>query len=114
MFERLDPLATDDWRLSIATWTLVLFAVTGGLVALAQWGVLPRRSLVVGAPAIVVTLLVDTFLYNEYLIDTGPGFWAILYGALFVQSAMVSALTIWTLRVASRWRRRRTESDSRE
>ncbi|WP_224267854.1 hypothetical protein [Haloprofundus salinisoli] len=72
--------------------TLAVFAVTGVVVALAEWGVLPRDVTMVGAPAIIATLLVDTFLYNEFLVSTGDGIWLLVYGFLFLQSAVVAAL----------------------
>ncbi|WP_224333616.1 hypothetical protein [Haloprofundus halobius] len=82
--------------------TLAVFAVTGVVVALAEWGVLPRDVMVVGAPAIIATLLVDTFLYNEFLVRTGDGIWLLVYGFLFVQSVVVAAVV--TKLVSLNWR----------
>jgi hypothetical protein len=79
--------------------SLAVFAATGTAVALAEWGLVPREVLLVGAPAIVATLLVDTFLYNEFLVDTGPGFWLLLYVFLFVQSLVVGAAVTWVARL---------------
>ncbi|MFC6723103.1 hypothetical protein ACFQE1_01585 [Halobium palmae] len=72
--------------------TLSIFAITGVLVAFAEWGVLSREVLVVGVPAIIATLLVDTFLFNEFLIRTGPWLWLILYVFLYFQSIIVATL----------------------
>jgi len=69
--------------------TLAVFAVTGAALALAEWGVLPREALLVGAPAIAATLLLDTFLYNEFLISTGDWIWAEVFVFLYVQAAVV-------------------------
>ena len=77
--------------------TLAVFAVTGAAVALAEWGVLPREALLVGAPAIAATLLLDTFLYNEFLISTGAGIWVEIYAFLYVQAVVVGA-TVTVLR----------------
>jgi hypothetical protein len=85
-------LSADGW-IGASLWRLTLwvFVLTGGVVALVEWDLFFREALLVGAPAIVATLLVDTFLYNEFLIRTGSGFWLILYAFLFVQSAVVAA-----------------------
>lgn len=74
----------------------------GTVVGLAEVGLLFREALMVGAPAVIATLLVDTFLYNEFLIRTGPGFWVILYGFLFVQSGIVAAGIVPLVRYMSR------------
>lgn len=72
--------------------TLGAFALTGVIVALSEWGVLPREALLVGAPAIVAALLLDTFLYNEFLIAGGPpAIWVEIYAFLYVQAAVVGA-----------------------
>jgi hypothetical protein len=76
--------------------TLGVFAVTGALVALSEWGVLPRQALLVGAPAIVAALLLDTFLYNEFLIGAGRAtqwLWVEIYAFLYVQAVVVGAVT---------------------
>ncbi|MFW5940014.1 MAG: hypothetical protein ACOCQU_06165 [Halolamina sp.] len=72
--------------------TLGAFAVLGAVVALAEWGVLPRQTLVVGAPALIVALLLDTFLYNEFLIRTGAGIWLAIYAFLYVEAVAVGAV----------------------
>jgi hypothetical protein len=82
--------------------TVVVFLITGTVVGLAELGVLFREALMVGAPAVIGTLLVDTFLYNEFLIRTGRGFWVILYGFLFVQSGLVAASIVSLVRYVSR------------
>jgi len=82
--------------------TAVVFLLTGTLVGLVELGVLLREALMVGAPAVIATLLVDTFLYNEFLIRTGQGFWVILYGFLFVQSGLVAAGIVALVRYLSR------------
>lgn len=82
--------------------TAVVFLLTGTVVGLAELGLLFREALMVGAPAVVATLLVDTFLYNEFLLRTGPGFWIILYGFLFVQSGIVAAGIVSLARYVSR------------
>jgi len=77
-----------EW--SLWRWTLAVFVFAGAVVALAEWGLLFREALLVGAPAIVATLLVDTFLYNEFLIRTGGWIWLLIYVFLFVQSVLVA------------------------
>ncbi|WP_435116347.1 hypothetical protein [Halolamina sp. C58] len=73
--------------------TLGVFAATGALVALSEWGVIPREALLVGAPAIVAALLLDTFLYNEFLLAGGPPWlWVEIYAFLYVQAAVVGAV----------------------
>jgi len=72
--------------------TLAVFAVSGLVVALAEWGVLPQPALLVAAPAVVAALLVDTALYNAHLVRTGSGFWPLLYGFLLLQSAVVAGV----------------------
>ncbi|QKY18988.1 hypothetical protein B4589_000840 [Halolamina sp. CBA1230] len=73
--------------------TLGVFAVTGAAVALAEWGVLPREALLVGAPAIAAALLLDTFLYNEFLLAGGPPWlWVEIYAFLYVQAVVVGAV----------------------
>lgn len=73
--------------------TLGVFAATGAIVALAEWGVLPRETLLVGAPAIAAALLLDTFLYNEFLLAGGPPWiWVEIYAFLYVQAVVVGAV----------------------
>ncbi len=77
----------------VAPVTLGVFAVTGSLVALSEWGILPREALLVGAPAIVAALLLDTFLYNEFLLTGGPPWlWVEIYAFLYVQAVVVGAI----------------------
>lgn len=72
--------------------TLGIFAAIGATVALAEWGVLPRESLLVGAPGIAAALLLDTFLYNEFLLGTQTWvLWAEIYAFLYVEAAVVGA-----------------------
>lgn len=72
--------------------TLGVFVVTGALVALAEWELLPRETLLVGAPAIVAALLLDTYLYNEFLVAGGPPWlWVWIYAFLYVQAGVVGA-----------------------
>jgi hypothetical protein len=72
--------------------TLAVFALAGTIVALAEWGVLPRETLLVGAPAIAAALLLDTFLYNELLLDTPTWvLWVEIYAFLYVEAALVGA-----------------------
>jgi len=85
-------LRTPDWTAwPLWQWTLAVFVVIGSVVALAEWGLLFREALLVGAPAIVATLLLDTFIYNEFLIRTGESIWLLIYVFLFVQSVIVAA-----------------------
>ena len=73
--------------------TLGVFAVTGAVVALSEWGLLPRETLLVGAPAIAAALVLDTFLYNEFLLAGGPPWlWVEIYAFLYVQAAVVGAV----------------------
>lgn len=72
--------------------TLGVFAIVGALVALAEWSVLPRGALLVGAPGIAAALLLDTFLYNELLLRTGAWIWLEIYAFLYLQSAVVGAV----------------------
>lgn len=81
--------------------TGLIFAGTGAVVALAEWGVIFREALMVGAAALIPTILIDTFLYNEFLIRTGCGFWVILYAFLLCQSVLVAAGIRYLFRVVS-------------
>jgi hypothetical protein len=73
--------------------TLGVFAATGAAVALSEWGIFPREALLVGAPAIAAALLLDTFLYNEFLLAGGPPWlWVEIYAFLYVQAAVVGAV----------------------
>lgn len=86
--------------------TLGVFAVVGAAVALAEWNLLPRETLLVGAPAIAAALLLDTFLYNEFLLGTPTWFlWVEIYVFLYAEAAVVGAAVRflrfhWTERVA--------------
>jgi len=93
--------------------TAVLFLSTGTVVGLAELGLLFREALMVGAPAVIATVLVDTFLYNEFLIRTGPGFWVILSGFLLVQSGIVAAGLISLARYVSRQDDRKLPPDDK-
>ncbi|NHX36411.1 MULTISPECIES: hypothetical protein [Halolamina] len=78
--------------------TLGVFVAAGTLIALAEWNVLPREALLVGAPAIAAALLLDTFLYNEFLVAGGPPWlWVEIYAFLYVQAVVVGAAA-YTLR----------------
>ena len=91
-------------RLLFGLLTLSIFGVIGVLVALAEWGVFPQEALLVGYPSVIATMLVDTFLYNEFLIRTGEGFWLILYTFLFLQSVITTAVVTWLSRTWSKGR----------
>lgn len=93
-------------ELPLGRLTLSIFAATGVILALAEWGVVPREALLVAGPAVIATLLVDTFLYNEFLIQTGGGFWVILTGFVFVQSLVVAVVLTWLSRFWSKGRPR--------
>lgn len=101
----LTDVLPDKWyaRLLLGRLALVIFAVTGALVALAEWNILPRDALVVGAPAIIATLLLDTFLFNEFLIRTGDGFWIILYTFLYLQAVITAAVVTWSSQIWSKY-----------
>jgi len=58
-------------RLRVWWVTAVVFVATETVVGFAEARLLFREALVVGAPAVIATLLVDTFLYREFLIRTG-------------------------------------------
>ncbi len=90
---------------SFAGLTLALFAIAGLAVARAEHGVVPRAALVVGAPAVVAALLVETYLYNELLFHTGAGFRLLSYSFLFVRSSVVAAAVRLLLRLRGRRRR---------
>lgn len=72
--------------------TVGALLVVGTLVALGMSDVLPEAVIVLGYPAILATLLVDTFLFNTFLIDIGVLFYAVLAGFLYVQAVAVAAL----------------------
>ena len=72
--------------------TLGVFALLGAVVALAEWGLLPDMTRIVGAPALAAALLLDTFLYNEFLIQTGPLIWVEIYAFLYVEAVVVGAV----------------------
>lgn len=91
----LDGLPEEGYgKLLLGRVTLGIFAVTGVAVALAEWNVLPREALLVGAPAIIPTLLLDTVLFNEFLIRTGDGFWILLSTFLYVQAVVVAGVAV--------------------
>lgn len=53
----------------------------------------------VGAPAIITALLLDTLLYNEFLISTGePVMWGFIAAFLYVEAAIVVAVARRVLR----------------
>lgn len=81
--------------------TLGVFAVTGVLVALAEWNILPVEALVAGLPAVIATMLLDTFLFNEFLIRTGAGLWVILYTFLYIQAVITAAVVTWLSQIWS-------------
>ena len=89
--------------------TLVIFAVTGVLVALAEWNLLPQETLVAGFPAVIATILLDTFLFNEFLIRTGEGLWMILYTFLYIQAVIAAAVVTW---LSQTWSKRRPNKTS--
>ena len=93
-------LPSNDTRLLVDRLTLSLFILTGVLVAFAEWGILPREALIAASPAIIVSLLIDTFLFNEFLIRTGAGLWIIVYTCIYVQSVVIAAL----VRLLARYR----------
>lgn len=72
--------------------TLAVFCLLGAAVALAEWRVLPDATRILGAPALAAALLLDTFLYNEFLIRTGPWVWAEIYAFLYVEAAVIAAI----------------------
>lgn len=82
--------------------TLGIFAVTGVLVALAEWNILPEEALVAGVPAVIATMLLDTFLFNEFLIRTGAGLWVILYTFLYIQAVITAAIVTWFSQIWSK------------
>ncbi|WP_459194558.1 hypothetical protein [Halosimplex sp. J119] len=82
-------------RLFFGWLTLSIFAVTGVLVALAERNLLPREALVAGFPAVIATMLFDTFLFNEFLIRTGEGIWVLLYTFLYIQAIIAAAVITW-------------------
>lgn len=86
------PYASDHPNVLLGRVTLGGFAVLGVVVALAEWGVLPRQTLLVGAPALAAALLLDTFLYNEFLIRTGGWVWVEIYAFLYVEAVVVGAV----------------------
>ncbi|MFW5935155.1 MAG: hypothetical protein ACOCQL_04820 [Halolamina sp.] len=86
------PHTDDAASVLLGRVTLGVFVATGALVALAEWELLPREALLVGAPAIAAALLLDTFLYNEFLVAGGPPWlWVWIYAFLYVQAAVVGA-----------------------
>lgn len=72
--------------------TLGVFALLGVVVALAEWNVIPSDALLVGVPALAAALLLDTFLYNEFLIRTGAWIWLEIYAFLYVEAVVVGAV----------------------
>lgn len=75
--------------------TLLALLIVGVPLALGMAGVLPKESIVLAFPAIVATLLADTFLYNSFLIDTGVLFYAILAVFVYAQAVGLAALVRW-------------------
>lgn len=72
--------------------TLGVFALLGVVVALAEWGVVPGKVLIIGAPALAAALLLDTVLYNEFLLSTGAWIWVEIYAFLYAEAVVVGAV----------------------
>ena len=89
----LDP--TDLRRALLDRVALGACALIGGVMALAYAGVLPDEALVAGFPALVATLLLDTFLFNVFRIDTGALVWGLIAGFVYLEAVAIGLLFRW-------------------
>ena len=88
----LDPSyrhANDLRRVLVDEVALGTCLLVGGVMALAYAGVLPDGALVVGFPALLGAMLLDTFLYNTFRIDTGVLVWGLIAGFVYLESVTV-------------------------
>lgn len=69
--------------------------IIGGLMTLAYSGILPDLALVVGIPALVASMIVDTFLYNNFRIEIGTAVWALIAVFVYLQSVAIGLLYRW-------------------
>lgn len=81
--------------------TLAVFVASGVVVAFAEWGLIPRDAMIVGAPAIVAASVTDWYLYYEFSGSIGVSLWLLVYGFLSIQSVAVTAVvtklvSFWT------------------
>lgn len=73
--------------------TLSIFVITGLLVTLGELRILPLEITLVGYPAITLAFLIDTFLFNEFLIRISDvGIWIVAYVLLFMQSMVIAKI----------------------
>lgn len=99
-------LTVDLQRILVGKVALGVCAIIGGVMALAYADVLPDVALVVGIPALVATILVDTFLYNTFRIETGVLVWGFMAGFVYLESVAIGLLIRWV-------RSRRNAGESR-
>lgn len=88
-------LPADSTDLLLGRITLAVFALVGTLVALAEWGLIPTQALLAATPAIAAALLLDTFLYNEFLVQTGGGIWLFIYVFVYAEAVVIATLFAW-------------------
>ena len=75
--------------------TVAAFLAIGIPIALSVRGPLPEPVLLLAFPAFVATFLVDTFLFNAFLIETGPLIYVILAVSVYLQAVAVGATIRW-------------------
>ena len=69
--------------------------IVGGVMALAYSNVLPVEALLVGFPALLITQLLDTFLFNVFRIDTGVLVWGMIAVFVYLESVAIGLLVRW-------------------
>lgn len=83
------------WRILFDRVTLGVCVIIGGVMALAYSGILPNWALAVGVPALVVSIVVDTFLYNQFRLEIGTAVWGLIAVFVYLQSVAVGLLYRW-------------------
>jgi hypothetical protein len=104
-----DDGPSSDRHVLVSGVTLGTFVVLGVFVAFAEWGVVPREVLVVGGPAIVVAILLDSLLYWELALELGPAMWLVVYAGLYLEAALFGFWMRWWRQAADRRRQVKIE-----
>lgn len=97
--ERTDDGSGDSRPVFVSGVTLGTYVLLGVFVAFAEWGVFPRETIVVGAPAIATALLLDAVLLDVLLVRIGDAVWLFVYAFLYVEALLFGFWMRW-------WRRR--------
>ena len=84
--------------------TLGTFVVLGVFVAFAVWGVVPRKVLVVGGPAIAAAMVLEMGLRRLLRVDLGVAAWLVVYAGLYVEALLFGFWMRWWRRQSVRRR----------